>query len=104
MHKVTFYPMEKVAYCNHGDNLLEVARKAEVYIEAPCNGSVSCGKCKVTLLTGDVRPVDDTIRTSFKLEPGDISACHSDVVEDIEITVPIIFASSLHNMQIDDLS
>ncbi len=104
MKKVTFYPSEKVVHCNHGDNLLEVARKADVYIEAPCNGSVSCGKCKVKLLKGSIRPVDDTVRTAFKLEEGYISACHSEVIEDIDIDVPVIFASSLRDMQIDDLS
>ncbi len=104
MTKVTFYPTEKVAHCSYGDNLLEVARKADVYIEAPCNGSVSCGKCKVKLLKGNIRPVDDSVRSAFKLEEGYISACHSEVIEDIEIDVPKIFASSLREMKIDDLS
>ncbi len=104
MKKVTFYPTKTVAFCNSGDNLLEVARKADVFIEAPCNGSVSCGKCKVKLRKGTIHPVDDSVRTTFKLEEGYISACHSEVIEDIEIDVPAIFASSLHEMKIDDLS
>jgi len=104
MKKVTFHPSGKVAYCRHGDNLLEVAREADIYIEAPCNGSVSCGKCKIKLLKGEIRPVDDTIRAAFKLEATDISACHSEVVEDIEVEVPKIFASTLQEMKIDDLS
>jgi len=104
MKKVTFYPADKEIHCNYGDNLLEVARKAGVFIEAPCNGSVSCGKCKVKLLKGNIRSADDTVRTIFKLEEGYISACHSEVVEDIEIDVPTVFASSLTEMKIDDLS
>ena len=104
MKKVTFYPANKEILCNHGDNLLEVDRKAGIFIEAPCNGSVSCGKCKVKLLKGNIRSVDDTVRTTFKLEEGYISACHSEIVEDIEIDVPTIFASSLAEMKIDDLS
>ncbi len=104
MKKVTFYPANKEILCNYGDNLLEVARKADIFIEAPCNGSVSCGKCKVKLLKGNVRSADDTVRTTFKLEEGYISACHSEVINDIEIEVPAIFASSLAEMKIDDLS
>ena len=30
-----------------GENLLEVARKANVAIDAPCSGNGSCGKCRV---------------------------------------------------------
>ena len=52
MAKVVFRPSGKTIECEIGDNLLEVARRADVYIEAPCNGSKSCGKCKVKLLTG----------------------------------------------------
>lgn len=104
MKKVTFYPANKEILCNYGDNLLEVARKADIFIEAPCNGSVSCGKCKVKLVKGNVRSVDDTVRTPFKLQEGYISACHSEIIDDIEIDVPAIFASSLAEMKIDDLS
>lgn len=30
--------------CNRGDNLLEIARRANVAIDAPCGGNGSCGK------------------------------------------------------------
>ena len=45
--------------CNAGDNLLELARRANVAIDAPCSGNGSCGKCRVKLLEGDL----DTIRS-----------------------------------------
>ena len=32
---------------NSGENLLELARKANVAIDAPCSGNGSCGKCRV---------------------------------------------------------
>ena len=40
--------------CNAGDNLLEVARRANVAIDAPCSGNGSCGKCRVKLLSGEL--------------------------------------------------
>ena len=33
--------------CNVGDNLLELARRANVAIDAPCSGNGSCGKCRI---------------------------------------------------------
>ncbi len=104
MRKVLFQPANREVRCNDGDNLLEVARKADIYIEAPCNGNVSCGKCKVKLLKGNIRPADDIVRTVFKLEKEYISACHSEVIGDITVEVPQVFASSLKEMKIDDLS
>ncbi len=35
------------AECNVGDNLLELARRSNVAIDAPCSGNGSCGKCRV---------------------------------------------------------
>ena len=40
--------------CNDGDNLLELARRANVAIDAPCSGNGSCGKCRVKLVEGDL--------------------------------------------------
>ena len=31
-------------YANEGDNLLEIAREANVAIDAPCSGNGACGK------------------------------------------------------------
>ena len=36
--------------CNAGDNLLELARRSNVAIDAPCSGNGSCGKCRVKLI------------------------------------------------------
>ena len=38
--------------CNAGDNLLELARRANVAIDAPCAGNGSCRKCRVQLVGG----------------------------------------------------
>ena len=37
-----------------GENLLEVARKANVAIDAPCSGNGSCGKCRVKFISGEL--------------------------------------------------
>ena len=47
------------AECNVGDNLLELARRSNVAIDAPCSGNGSCGKCRVKLVEGAL----DSIQT-----------------------------------------
>ena len=43
--------------CNAGDNLLELARRGNVAIDAPCSGNGSCGKCRVKLIEGEVETI-----------------------------------------------
>ena len=43
-----------IAECGAGDNLLELARRANVAIDAPCSGNGSCGKCRVKLVSGEL--------------------------------------------------
>ena len=40
--------------CNVGDNLLELARRANVAIDAPCSGNGSCGKCRIKLVEAEL--------------------------------------------------
>ena len=50
MFKVTFqFESGEVVetFATSGENLLEVARKTNVAIDAPCSGNASCGKCRV---------------------------------------------------------
>lgn len=35
-----------------GENLLKVARRAGIVVNAPCSGNGSCGKCLVQLVEG----------------------------------------------------
>ena len=37
-----------------GENLLKVARRAGVAINAPCSGNASCGKCLVRIVSGEL--------------------------------------------------
>ena len=87
MVKVTFTSHNKEIYCNKGEKLLEVARDADIFIDAPCNGNVSCGKCKVRLIKGKV----DTEKTHHikdeEWNQGYILACNTKVIEDIDIEV-----------------
>ena len=48
MYKVTFKfenSEDVTVFAAFGESLLEVARKTNVAIDAPCSGNASCGKC-----------------------------------------------------------
>lgn len=49
MVKVRFLPEDRVVEVEQGVSVLEAARLASVVIASPCNGSGTCGKCRVAL-------------------------------------------------------
>ena len=101
MAKVYFKSHNKEVECVVGENLLDVARKADIFIDAPCNGAKSCGKCKVKLLEGKC-DTEKTIHISDnEWEQGYILACATKVTEDIVIDVPSKLSSSMHGMKIE---
>ncbi len=104
MIKVIFRPENIESHCKFGENLLEVARRADIFIDAPCNGNVSCGKCKVKLVKGKVETKKSHHIKDEEWDEGYILACNTKVIEDIEIEVPSNLSSSMHGMKIEDLS
>ena len=65
--------------CNAGDNLLELARRANVAIDAPCSGNGSCGKCRVKLIEGDVESFPSRHITDEEYEAGWRLSCNCKV-------------------------
>ena len=90
--------------CNAGENLLELARRANVAIDAPCSGNGSCGKCRVKLIEGDL----DTIRSRHisdeEYNAGWRLSCNSKVVGDCTVLVPDIASAYQSRMKTADLS
>lgn len=86
------------------EKLLDVARKTNVAIDAPCSGNGSCGKCKVRLLKGTL----DSPRTRHISEEeytdGWRLSCCSKVESDVEVEVPDIASAYRSRMKVADLS
>ena len=101
MAKVVFRPSGKTIECEVGDNLLEVARRADVFIEAPCNGSKSCGKCKVKLLTGDVNQEVSSHLTDEDKANGYILACCTTIIGDIEVLTNSSLDMAMRGMKVE---
>ena len=89
---------------NPGEKLLDVARKANVAIDAPCSGNGVCGKCRVRLVSGYLdAPINRHI-TSEEYAAGWRLACLAQISGDAEIEVPDIASAYRSRMKMADLS
>ena len=93
-----------VIECNQGDNLLELARRGNVAIDAPCSGNGSCGKCRVKLIEGEVDTIPSRHITSEEFEAGWRLSCNCKVVTDCVVFVPDIASAYQSRMKTADLS
>ena len=90
--------------CNAGDNLLELARRANVAIDAPCSGNGSCGKCRVQLIEGQLESLRSRHITDEEYEAGWRLSCNSKVLSDCTVLVPDIASAYQSRMKTADLS
>ena len=90
--------------CNAGDNLLEVARRANVAIDAPCSGNGSCGKCRVRLLEGELETIKSRHISEEEYTAGWRLSCNSKVMSDCTVLVPDIASAYQSRMKTADLS
>ncbi|KIR01834.1 putative electron transfer protein [Lachnospiraceae bacterium TWA4] len=107
MLKITFKfdaSEDVVAHAMEGEKLLDIARRFNVAIDAPCSGNVSCGKCKVKLLSGNLDSKKTRHITDEEYDAGWRLACASKVIEDVEIGVPDIASAYKSRMKVADLS
>ena len=87
-----------------GDNLLELARRANVAIDAPCSGNGSCGKCRVKLLDGQVETIPSRHISQEEFDAGWRLSCNCKVLGDCTVFVPDIASAYQSRMKTADLS
>ena len=85
-------------------NLLEVAREANVAIDAPCSGNGSCGKCRVKLVSGELECLPTSHITQEEYDEGWRLSCGCRIVSDVTVLVPDIASAYQSRMQTADLS
>ena len=90
--------------CNAGDNLLELARRANVAIDAPCSGNGSCGKCRVKLIEGEVESIPSRHISDEEYNAGWRLSCNCKVIGDCTVFVPDIASAYQSRMKTADLS
>ena len=107
MHKVTFKfenSEDVTVFAAFGESLLEVARKTNVAIDAPCSGNASCGKCKVKLVSGNVDSQKTRHISDEEYAEGWRLACVSKICDDVAVLVPDIASAYKSRMKVADLS
>jgi len=85
---VLFKPEEAKVIVDPGTNLLDAAQKADLYINASCNGKGSCGKCKLVIESGDVKTLQTSFLSPKEIEKGYVLACQATINEDIVVKIP----------------
>ncbi|RLC22920.1 MAG: ferredoxin [Deltaproteobacteria bacterium] len=85
---VTFQPGDKKVTVGSGTNLLMAAQKADIYINASCNGKGSCGKCRLVIESGKVDSEKTSLLSDKEKENGYVLACQSNIIEDIIVKIP----------------
>ena len=85
---VHFLPDDVKVTVQEGENLLNVAANAGVYIHAFCGGEGVCGKCKIQIDQGEVVATQATQLKSEEIEQGFRLACQSKVVTDLVVKIP----------------
>ena len=89
---------------NVGEKLLDVARMANVAIDAPCSGNGVCGKCRVRLVSGELdAPINRHI-SQTEYDAGWRLACVATVTGDVVVEVPDIASAYRSRMKMADLS
>ena len=90
--------------CSLGENLLELARRANVAIDAPCSGNGSCGKCRVKLLAGQLETIPSRHISESDFAEGWRLSCNCRVLSDCTVLVPDIASAYRSRMKTADLS
>lgn len=72
MHKLRVPEAEAVIEYAPGQDLLSILTGADIGIQNPCNGKGTCGKCRVRILEGMLRPPGEAERRMLK--PGELEA------------------------------
>ncbi|WP_138205392.1 corrinoid activation/regeneration protein AcsV [Haloimpatiens lingqiaonensis] len=103
MAKVNFTSHGVQVEAKNGESLLAVIRGAGIFIDAPCNGNGSCGKCKVKIINGQVNCSKSNHISEEELAQGYVLACCSTVNGDVDVEIPSTADDAMHNMKIEDL-
>ncbi|MDY0374332.1 MAG: ASKHA domain-containing protein [Desulfobacterium sp.] len=86
---VTFSPENISVTVPSGSTLLRAAEKADIYINASCNGKGSCGKCKLILETGEVESQPTPLLSDREKQRGYHLACQTRVLgSEVRVKIP----------------
>jgi uncharacterized 2Fe-2S/4Fe-4S cluster protein (DUF4445 family) len=88
--KVTFLPEGKDIEVEENITVMQAAAKGGVYINTICGGKGVCGKCRVQIIAGKVKPgkQDIALLTKEQIDDSFVLACQAKVQDDLEVVIP----------------
>lgn len=92
MVKINFVSNNKSVIVEKGTTILEAARKIGVIIESPCNAVGVCGKCKVKVVSNNLKSIiQDGVHHLSEEEKakGFVLSCQAKVMADVDVEVKI---------------
>ena len=107
MYNITFNiegGESKTIQAEKGEKILDVAIRAGVDIDAPCSGNAVCGKCKISITSGDVDCKPSRHLGNEEWAGGFRLACDSFVNADATFSVPNTASAYKTNIRTADLS
>jgi len=87
-YTICFEPSGLKVQVHSGENILEVARKAGIYLSSICGGDGYCGKCKVIINQGQFQSRPTSLLTPEEIRENIVLACQTKVLSDMTVTVP----------------
>jgi uncharacterized 2Fe-2S/4Fe-4S cluster protein (DUF4445 family) len=88
MATIQFLPENKTIVVDNGTNILLAARKAGVIVDAPCDGTGTCGKCRIKISTEQFQNYREESHEHLiqtEREEGWVLACQSIVLGNLEV-------------------
>ncbi len=88
-YRIRFLPIDRTIPADEGDNLLEVAMRTGVHINASCGGNASCGKCRVRIAEGAIEAPPQPALSDNDYSMGFRLACRSIIKGDAVVEIPL---------------
>lgn len=87
--RVTFLPLDRVMQAEEGQNMLEIAMRAGIHINASCSGNGICGKCKIKIAEGAATSAVSPMISQAEHDEGFRLACQTIVNSDVVVEIPL---------------
>lgn len=99
---IIFKPVGKTVEVAKGTNLMEAARRAGVFLDAPCGGKGNCGKCRIRVESGRHKHEYTPLLTEEEVKQGNRLACLTWIEGDM--TVEIMEVDVINDIMVEDIS
>ncbi len=86
--RVTFHPEGRTVEAGEGMTLLEIAQKEKIFVNSPCGGKGTCGKCRLKVLSGEVEAEASHHLDEEDRREGWVLACRTRPAGDVEVELP----------------